>query len=154
MKLKRTWLKPESLKLRSRNPRPSRQSKTVDGNSLVKSTWDISEMREAVGMTQKELAKALGVRRSMIANLEAGRYVASVFLGITMYLVFAKIAADKQLTSLCTDAKENVRRFIAFQRRIDDELIRDKEREVEATRAHAALREKHLAEQEARLREL
>jgi putative transcriptional regulator len=51
----------------------------------------IKEHRERLGMTQSELAKAVGVRRETIVHLENGRYNPSLFLAYEITQVFNKM---------------------------------------------------------------
>ena len=48
----------------------------------------IKEHRERLGMTQSELAKAVGVRRETIVHLENGRYNPSLKLAIDIAKLF------------------------------------------------------------------
>lgn len=57
----------------------------------------LKEHREAAGLSQAELAEAVGVRRETVARLEAGRYNPSLKLamdlaerlGVTVYDLFS-----------------------------------------------------------------
>jgi DNA-binding XRE family transcriptional regulator len=149
--LKKEWLKPESLERISRNPRFANRPKTMGGKPTIGGTRPLQDMREALGLTQAELAHALGVRRTMIANIESGRYAAFIFVGIEMYLFFASIAAQKQLMSLYLEAKRDVRRFIGFQRDLNAKAVRETEREAENQRKKVEALEKQLAANEAQL---
>jgi len=154
MTLKRKWLKPETLERISRNPRLADRPKTMGGKPAIGGTRPIQEMREALGLTQAQLAEATGLRRTMIANLESERYAAIIWVGIKMYLALASIAAKKQLTPLYEEAKKDVQRFIDFQRDLNARTIRNAEREAENKRRKVKSLEKRLADEEARLREL
>jgi len=44
----------------------------------------VQSMREAVGVTQEELAKKIGVSRQTIIAIEKGNYTPSVFLAIKL----------------------------------------------------------------------
>lgn len=48
----------------------------------------IKEHRERLGMTQSELAKAVGVRRETIVHLENGRYNPSLKLAMDIAKLF------------------------------------------------------------------
>ena len=48
----------------------------------------IKEHRERLGMTQSELAKAVGVRRETIVHLENGKYNPSLKLAMDIASVF------------------------------------------------------------------
>ena len=48
----------------------------------------IKERRERLGMTQSELAKAVGVRRETIVHLENGRYNPSLKLAMDIAKLF------------------------------------------------------------------
>ena len=48
----------------------------------------IKEHRERLGMTQSELAKAVGVRRETIVHLENGKYNPSLKLAMDIAAVF------------------------------------------------------------------
>ena len=50
--------------------------------------------REAVGMTQGELAKLVGVRRETIVHLENGRYNPSLKLAMDIAKVFSATVED------------------------------------------------------------
>ena len=50
--------------------------------------------REAVGMTQGELAKLVGVRRETIVHLENGRYNPSLKLAMDIAKVFSTTVED------------------------------------------------------------
>lgn len=50
--------------------------------------------REAVGMTQGELAKLVGVRRETIVHLENGRYNPSLKLAMDIAKVFCTTVED------------------------------------------------------------
>jgi DNA-binding XRE family transcriptional regulator len=152
MNLKRAWLKPESLERISRNPRLAGRRQTMGGKPTIRSTRTLQEMREALGLTQAQLAEATGVRRTMIANLENGRYAAIIWVGIKMYLFFASVAAKKQLTPLYLEAKRDVARFIDYQRELNAQVLRKSEREVETKRKKVEALEKQLAAEEAQLR--
>jgi DNA-binding XRE family transcriptional regulator len=154
MNLKKEWLKPENLERISRNPRLADRRKTMGGKPFIGSTRTLQEMREALGLTQAQLAEETGVRRTMIANLENGRYAAVIWVGIKMYLFFASVAAQKQLTPLYLEAKRDVARFIAFQRDLNAQAVRKAEREAENERKKVTALEKRLVAEEARLREL
>jgi len=155
MNLKREWLKPESLERVSRNPRLADKRKTISGKRTIgPTTRGLSEMREALGLTQAQLAAAIGLPRTMIANVESGRYLAIIWVGIKMYLEFARIAARKGLTPLYLEAKREVATFIEFQRELNERYIRNAEREAEDTRKKVAAFEKRLADEEAQLRSL
>jgi len=154
MNLKRAWLKPESLERASRNPRIADKRKTVSGKHLTGGTRPLRELREALGITQAEVAAVMGCRRTMIANLESLRYAAVIWFGIKMYLYFARIAAEKKLTALHQEISGEVRNFIAFQRNLNALTMRKAESELEEQRKAVEIREKRLADAEAQLREV
>jgi len=153
MNVKRESFKAEGLERISRNPRLANR-RAVGGKPLTGPSREIQEMRKALGLTQAQLASALGIRSSMIANLENGRYAAFILVGIKMYLFFARTAAEKGLTPLYLEAKGEVVRFIAWQRKLSAEALKKVEQEAQKKRKKHEVLEKQLADEEARLREL
>jgi putative transcriptional regulator len=54
----------------------------------------IKEHRERLGMTQSELAKAVGVRRETIGKLENGKYNPSLKLAMDIAKVFGRTVEE------------------------------------------------------------
>jgi putative transcriptional regulator len=50
----------------------------------------VKELRAAMGWTQEQLAKAVGVSRQSINSIERNRYVPSLSLALTFARVFAR----------------------------------------------------------------
>src|SRR6267378_1787200 len=113
-KRKNEQVRAVNLERLSRNPRPSRQEKTLGGKPLFQVPHPLSEVRESIGMSQWQLANASGVPRSAIANYELGRYAFSARDGIELFIVLARNAAPKSLEY--RKAKENAAKLVADQR--------------------------------------
>ena len=54
----------------------------------------VREMRQRLGMTQQELADAVGVSRQSINSIEQGRYVPSLPLALQLAKAFGRAADD------------------------------------------------------------
>lgn len=110
---KRAQKKDVTVERLSRNPRPSRQSKTLAGKPLL----FCRDLREGIGVSQSRLAESVGLPASAIANVENGRYALSARNGIAIYMALAKFA--KPNSQQYREAKQEAERLIAFQRELD-----------------------------------
>lgn len=54
----------------------------------------IKEAREQAGLTQTQLAEAVGVRRETIVHLENGRYNPSLKLGMSVAQILSKTVEE------------------------------------------------------------
>lgn len=55
---------------------------------------NVYDLRSASGITQEELAKAIGVTRQTIISIEKGNYIPSMLLGLKMAKYFKKPLED------------------------------------------------------------
>jgi transcriptional regulator with XRE-family HTH domain len=102
------------LERASRNPRASRQSKTVGGNPILNVTHDFMAIRESLGMSQTQLAQAAGIPAAAIANVESGRYFLSARNGIQIFLALARTAPAG--SELQRQANESARELAVKQK--------------------------------------
>jgi DNA-binding XRE family transcriptional regulator len=143
-KQKRTKEKAQSERL---------SGKTSKGNPLVRTP--LKEIREDIGMSQAQLAKAAGIPSAAIANVELGRYALSANLGVSIYTALAQAALPG--SALRREAKEEAERLAAFQEDISRKVLIAIEGEFESLEKK---REKHariqaeIEKKKARLREL
>jgi len=100
----------------SRNPRPSRQSKTVSGKPLFSARRPLQELRAEVGISQPQLARAAGVPVAAIANIESKRYALSARHGAAIYKALAKAAIPE--SPQYREARQEVGRLTEFQSEI------------------------------------
>jgi putative transcriptional regulator len=54
----------------------------------------VRELREAIGLTQAELAKRTGVSRQAINAIETGKYDPSIWLAYALAKTFGKLIED------------------------------------------------------------
>lgn len=118
---------------RTRNPRESQQSRTLSGAPLIGVRRKLQEVRQELGLSQAQLAKAAGIPTAAISNIEAERYAVSVRVGIDIYTAVAQMADPH--SALYREAKQDATRLIAFQRELSlshIESLRKKLRSVTA----------------------
>jgi DNA-binding XRE family transcriptional regulator len=89
---KKAHARPVKLERSSRNPRASRQSKTLGGKPILNVSYDFQVIRESLGMSQAQLAQVAGIPAAAIANVEAGRYLLSARNGIQIFSALARTA--------------------------------------------------------------
>jgi DNA-binding XRE family transcriptional regulator len=104
----------------SRNPRPSRQSKTLSGKPLYRAARRLEELRAEIGVSQPQLARTAGVPASAIANVETDRYALSARYGIDIYTALARIAPPD--SPQYREAKREAAGLIAFQEELDRKM--------------------------------
>jgi DNA-binding XRE family transcriptional regulator len=144
----------ESVERLSRNPRPSRQSKTLKGQPVFRTRRPLQEIRAEIGVSQPQLARAAGVPAAAIANVETERYALSVRYGIDIYTALARIA--KPGSPQYREAKQEADGLIAFQEELDRkaaidlqgqrELLEKKFTELEVRKADVKAKKARLSE--------
>jgi len=76
----------------------------------------LREIREELGITQAQLAKAAGIPRAAIANLETGRYTISTRVGVDIWMALARFASPE--SPQYRGAKREALRAIASEKEI------------------------------------
>jgi transcriptional regulator with XRE-family HTH domain len=123
-----------TLERLSRNPRPSRQGKTISGRPVFEVSHPVEEIRESVGITQVELARASGIPRSAIANIELGRYTVSARDGIKLFTALARTASPesearkKAITSIleCANFQKELSRKALAEIECQEETLKER----------------------------
>jgi DNA-binding XRE family transcriptional regulator len=139
----------------SRNPRLLRKSKTLGGESLTMARRALQEIREDVGISQAQLAKAAGIPRAAIANLETGRYTISARNGIDIYMALARFAPPQ--SPQYHEAKEEASKGIASEKEILRKQLIAAQGQIESLKKRCEeikAAEADVASKEARLREI
>jgi DNA-binding XRE family transcriptional regulator len=127
-----------TLERLSRNPRPSRQLKTLNGKPLIDVPYPLQEVRREVGMSQWELSNASGVPRSAIANIELGRYALSALDGIKLFMTLSRTASPRSAER--KKAKESAQVLADRQEELSRKALAAVECQIEALKER---REKH-----------
>jgi transcriptional regulator with XRE-family HTH domain len=138
----------------TRNPRPSRQSKTRSGRPLIPVSVSLLELRQRVGMSQTQLAHAAGVPIAAIANVEAERYALSARSGVDLFLAIMRTASPQ--SAEYRDAKQAALELIAGQKELwrkskiaiagQLESLKKKSKQIKSAEAELDAKESRLRE--------